>query len=455
VKGPWSPGQARYFTLLKEFVRREKHARVPDSHREGNFPLGQWVGSQRLAYRRGRLTAEQIRHFEALPGWTWSPLDDNFQRGLLGLKAFVRREGHAAVPHAHREKDLKLGYWVAVRRRDYSERRLSAERIRALESVPGWWWRREDPFSKNLKLLRRFVAREGHARVPSKHREDGFFLGRWVEHMRRARAEGRLSRERARVLARLPRWAWHPREDFFPRGLRALETFSRREGHFRIPHAHVEAGVRLGLWVAKRRADYRSGRLSRDRVRALERLRGWSWDTRRDSFEAAFEKLLRFVKREGNARVPVDHVERSFPLGTWVHKRRSRRDLMSEEHRRRLAALPGWMWNAYESQFQEGLRLLRAFRRREGHALVPASHVEEEFHLGRWVTHLRSRKNEIAAERRRAVEAIRGWTWRVRKNRAADSSPRGNAQRRLGHSERRAVGRRLPDADPAKRDAGG
>ena len=57
---------------------------------------------------------------------------------------------------------------------------------------------------------------------------------------------------------------------------------------------------------------------------------------------------------------------------------------MSEARRRRLEALPGWVWNKF-AQFQEGLRFLRAFSEREGHARVPALHVEEGFHLGRWV----------------------------------------------------------------------
>jgi len=423
--GPWSPGQAAYFNLLKKFVGREKQARVPYDHREGNFWLGAWVGRQRRAFRRGQLSAEQLRLFKALPGWTWSPRDDGFRKGLSALKTFVRREGHAGVPHAHREDGFKLGWWVTSRRSDYSRGRLDAERIRLLEAVRGWAWRRKDPFIVNLERLHRFVEREGHARIPSKHREEGFYLGRWVEHARRAHADGRLPRDKARLLERLPGWTWRPKEDLFERGLRALGIFQRRERHSRVPRNHVEAGFLLGVWASNRRADHRKGRLSRQQIQSIEKLGGWTWDSRSDSFEQGFDRLLRFVKREGHARVPVEHVERGFRLGTWVHKRRGERDRMSEARRSRLEALRGWAWNKFDSQFQEGLRLLRVFARREGHARVPALHVEAGFHLGRWVSHLRVRKHTISRERRRALEATPGWSWRLREPRV-----RGGARRR-------------------------
>ncbi len=44
-------------------------------------------------------------------------------------------------------------------------------------------------------------------------------------------------------------------------GAAALRSFVDREGHARVPRGHVEAGLRLGLWVTSRRADRSAGRL--------------------------------------------------------------------------------------------------------------------------------------------------------------------------------------------------
>jgi hypothetical protein len=405
-----------YFHLLEEFVAREGHARVRNDHLEGNFALGRWVERTRRAFRRGELTREQVRSLRTLPGWTWSPRDDRFEEGLVALRAFVRREGHALVPHAHREGRVKLGFWVAVRRREHLEGRMSRERVRALESLPGWsWGPAKERFGWNLERLRRFVAREGHARVPDRHREAGLQLGRWVETLRRRRSQGRLSQTLVRRLGRLPGWTWSVREDRFGRGLEALRVFVRREGHARVPAQHVEGGFLLGTWVANRRGDYRRGLLSPERARLLEKSPGWTWRARQASFERGCDHLRRFVSREGHARVPSDHVERAFPLGRWVAKLRQARSRLPAERARRLAALPGWTWNKYDAQFQEGLRRLREFSRREGHALVPARHVESGFRLGAWTARWRRRKAGMPRARRKALESVRGWTWNPRR----------------------------------------
>ena len=64
-----------------------------------------------------------------------------------------------------------------------------------------------------------------------------------------------------------------------------------------VPPAHVEAGFPLGAWVGNRRVDYRNGRLPPRRIKRLESVPEWIWDSRRDTFEEGFDHLLRFVKR--------------------------------------------------------------------------------------------------------------------------------------------------------------
>ena len=413
--GPWPPLHALYYDLLLQFVRREGHARVAWDHCEGNFPLGHWVYQRRAGYREGLLTREQIRSLQTLPGWTWSPRDDDFQRGLTALKAFVWREGHARVPQRHREGRLNLGRWVSTRRKDRAHGSLSSDRIRELEALPGWSWSpRDDDFHASLEALRRFAKRQGHARVPFAHREGEIPLGWWVDTQRQFRAHARLSRERARLLERVPGWTWNVPDDLFEDGLRALRSFVRRKGHARVSSTRVERGLRLGVWVANRRSDHSKGTLSSRRVRILEKIPGWAWSLRETSFATGYRLLLRFVEREGHARVPTVHQEAGFPLGRWVHKCRQRQKRLTATRVRRLTSLPGWAWNRFDWQFEEALGLLRAFVEREGHARMPAQHVERGFRLGTWAGRCRSRRFELAKPRRLALEKVRGWAWSLR-----------------------------------------
>ena len=67
----------------------------------------------------------------------------------------------------------------------------------------------------------------------------------------------------------------------FHQYLEALQAFVAREGHARVPAAHVEivAGqeVPLGAWVGYTRQRYRRGCLAESRVSTLSALPGWQW----------------------------------------------------------------------------------------------------------------------------------------------------------------------------------
>ena len=129
-----------------------------------------------------------------------------------------------------------------------------------------------------------------------------------------------------------------------------------REGHARVPQAHVEsfqgAEVRLGTWVSSRRVDRNAGRLSAERIAVLEAVPGWIWDLLEADYQENLGALGQFVEREGHARVPTFHVElfqgAEVRLGGWVSSRR--RDFkvgrLPAERIAVLEAAPGWVWAA-------------------------------------------------------------------------------------------------------------
>jgi superfamily II DNA or RNA helicase len=207
----WNLNDARWeegFSYLRAFVNREGHARVPQSYRERTYPLGPWVNTQRLWRRDGRLSDDRVARLTALPGWTWDSADNRWEEGFSALSEFVSREGHARVAASHRENGYKLGQWVVVQRSFRVQRRLTQQRAVRLESLPGWTWSpKGEGWETAYAALEHFVAREGHARVPFKHSENGYALGRWVIKQRYNAT--RLSPERRARLESLPGWTWN------------------------------------------------------------------------------------------------------------------------------------------------------------------------------------------------------------------------------------------------------
>jgi hypothetical protein len=218
----WNHYDAKWeymFFLLQRFIAREKTAIVPRRHLEEDMPLGRWVKKQRDVYigvhGGGRLTKRQIDKLVALPGWTWERGPDKWERGYRALVAFQNRERHIKVPAGHTENGVNLDAWITRQRQHFRMGRIQRQRdhVARLQGVPGWKWSESyaERWDRHYVALVKFVEREGHANVPTKHVEGDVMLGRWVSNQRqRYRSKWLQAHHPLRIarLEALPGWTW-------------------------------------------------------------------------------------------------------------------------------------------------------------------------------------------------------------------------------------------------------
>lgn len=115
---------ARGWAALKKFT--ELHARVPYGHKEGAYPLGQWVAEQRRAYGAGQMSGLRARRLEKL-GMVWSLADERFQENLEAAKAYYEQHWTLCAPRSATALDRPVGQWLSNLRRPG-----------ALEGHPEW-----------------------------------------------------------------------------------------------------------------------------------------------------------------------------------------------------------------------------------------------------------------------------------------------------------------------------
>ena len=103
-----------------------------------------------------------------------------------------------------------MGIWVGRQRNAYKNGDLPAERIKALEEVPGWIWDSHEAHNlTGLERLRAYADREGHAMVPLAYKDEtGFWLGNWIRSQRITYKKGELLPERIKALEEVPGWVW-------------------------------------------------------------------------------------------------------------------------------------------------------------------------------------------------------------------------------------------------------
>ena len=69
------------------------------------------------------------------------------------------------------EAGFRLGSWVVERRSDHKRRKLSLERIAALEAMPGWAWRpHASDWQEGIEHLRAYVAANGQRSTTAESR---------------------------------------------------------------------------------------------------------------------------------------------------------------------------------------------------------------------------------------------------------------------------------------------
>ena len=181
----WDPLSAQWeegFDHLKVFKQREGHCRVPAKYKfkENGYPLGQWVGVQRV--NKDRLFEGRRQRLHEL-GFIWDTLAAAWEDGFNYLKDYKQREGHCRVPAKHEDGNgFRLGGWVNNQR--MNKEKLTVERRVRLDEIGFIWEPHEQSWEEGFGYLTVFKQREGHCRVPQRHEENGFRLGGWVNNQR-------------------------------------------------------------------------------------------------------------------------------------------------------------------------------------------------------------------------------------------------------------------------------
>jgi superfamily II DNA or RNA helicase len=278
-------------------------------------------------------------------------------------------------------------------------------------------------FDFGLGVLERFFEQEGNAQPKKRLKFEDFALGMWVSSRRKEYNNGTLSQERIKALEEVHEsWIWGVDESAFQEGLAMLNRFVLQEGHARPMLREKFEDFALGSWASNRRTKYRIGKLSQERIKALEGVHeSWTWGADESGFQESLARLKRFVLQEGNASPTNGLKFEDFSLGMWISTQRTKYNngTLSQERIKALEEVhESWTWDADESAFQESLARLKRFIEQEGHA-TPAQRLKfEDFSLGMWVSTQRRvyKKGILSDERIRALEAVHeSWTWDARR----------------------------------------
>ncbi|MFJ1898740.1 MULTISPECIES: Helicase associated domain protein [unclassified Streptomyces] len=284
---------ARGWAALKTFTERELHARVPYGHKEGPFPLGQWVAEQRRAYGAGQMTGQRAQRLENL-GMVWNPADERFQKNLEAAKAYYDQHWTLCAPRSATMLDRPVGQWLSNLRRA-GALEGHPEWKTALEAVDEDWnpsWRPE--WQRHYAVVREMLAEESIlAYIEPGVTVHGMDIGKWLAKQRKPEVWTALTdRQRERleaigvlpVTAELETPAKPPTTTLsaFEKGVAALAQYKARTGSVTVPRTHEERIlidgqehlIKLGIWTMNQKS--RRTKLTTNKLTTLANL-GIQW----------------------------------------------------------------------------------------------------------------------------------------------------------------------------------
>jgi predicted secreted Zn-dependent protease len=343
-------------------------------------------------------------------GFVWDALVAQLEEGFAQLQTFVKDHGHCRVPNTYVTggDGYQLGRWVQRQRTQRAG--MPADREARLDALGFIWDPLATRWEEGFAQLQTFVRENGHCRVPNTYvTADGYQLGQWVGVQRAA--EESMSADRKARLDELG-FVWDALATQWEQGFEQLQTFVRENGHCRVPNTYVTTdGLKLGQWVGVQRQN--KDRLGADRKARLDEL-GFAWDPFLEQWEESFAYLEAFVREHGHCRVPPTHVTADgYRLAGWVQTQRRQRDRMPADRKARLDEL-GFVWDVFDTQWEEGFAQLQTFVREHGHCRIPQKHVTADGHrLGSWVSNQRAAEDSMSADRKARLDAL-GFVWRYR-----------------------------------------
>ena len=219
---------------------------------------------------------------------------------------------------------------------------------------------------------------------------------------------------------------WDVLEEDWNVSIRYLKKFIDEHGHSNV-HQRFQTpdGYKLGSWVSMKRIEKQRNNLSEQRIAELEKL-GFIWERYDEIWRRGVMLLKQFIKEHGHVRIhPNFQTVDGFRLGSWASKKRTEKDKGSLSSKRmdELNGL-GFIWDYYESSWEQSIFHLKNFINDHGHARVPSKFQTAcGYKLGSWVSNKRGqrKRNKIPEKIIEELDAL-GFVWDASKTKSASQN---------------------------------
>ena len=276
---PFADAWDTNFQQLQAYLK--KHKTYPGT---ASKYLQKWGVKQRVAYKKKNLSRDRIRRLESLPGWSWDLLTDGWNTNFQQLQAYVKK--HQAYPS---QISGPLGVWLNRQRTAYKKKTLSTDRIRRLESLPGWSWypkktnenKTDIKFRESLSLTEKIIRK--NKCLPRRNATDPLEIKAYnfLNSVRQRKKQGIMSQHRIKTIDKaIPGFSWEPLLDKKDKPMDALLVFMRENQRLPSVRSSNPKEITLANLMYMIRQRKKRGELTSDQISKLNKFPFWLWSGR-------------------------------------------------------------------------------------------------------------------------------------------------------------------------------
>ncbi|MDC3409929.1 Helicase associated domain protein [Alphaproteobacteria bacterium] len=339
------------------------------------------------------------------------------------LKNYIEQNNEICSFDYVSEDEYTLGRWVVNQRYQYNKNKLSKERIELLEKLPFWEWDlRNEKWNIGYENLKKYIATHNEICNSRYITNNNYKLGSWL-HTQRSRFKLKtLSEEQIKMLEALPHWEWESLNSQWKEGFQYLKTYIEKNNKVCEARYITKNGFKLGTWVTIQKREYQKNNITKDRVKLLSSLSGWTWNKYSDDWNECYSLLKEYIENHKEVCTQYYITENGLKLGRWTRIQRNSysQNKLSNDRIKLLESLPEWTWSVQEKQWQESYEKLKVYIQKYNQACPQKYITEDGFTLGKWVNKQRDKykKNTLSKDKILLLENLSYWTWSVRNKKA-------------------------------------
>ena len=324
----------KWYELAKEYRNEHGDLLVPYKYKtKSGENLGQWMVTERQAYKNGNLLPDEIEKLESI-GMVWDVNEYKWNRMYKLAEEYYYEHGDLLVAGSYKTSSGEnLGIWISAARQDYKDGNLSPDKIKKLEAVGMVWDASidyEEKWNNWYNLAVEYYNEHGDLLMSKKYKtSSGENLGLWISTIRAAYKNGSLSPDKIKKLESIG-MVWDAsinKEENWNKWYELAKEYRDEYGDLLAPALYkTSSGKNLGQWISDTRKAYKKGSLSPDKIKKLEAI-GMVWDAsinKEENWNKWYNLAVEYYNKHGNMLVSKKYETSSGEnLCKWIANKRT------------------------------------------------------------------------------------------------------------------------------------